>query len=87
MEGPGIESYADRNTMSRGSSEQSYTLGLIATIHATLPLVTALARGAGVSRTGLETEAIVKEKCNDLIQCQALWRHTNKAQNISLHEP
>jgi hypothetical protein len=40
----------------------------------------------GVNRTGLETEVIVKEKCNDLIQCQTLWRHT-KAQNISLLGP
>jgi len=46
MEGPGIESYANRNTMSRGSSEKSCTLGL-STIHATLPLVTALAHGVG----------------------------------------
>lgn len=36
-----------RNTMSRGSSEKSCTLGLVATIDATLPLVTALAHGAG----------------------------------------
>ena len=40
----------------------------------------------GLSRTGPETEAIDKEKCKDLIQCQKLWGH-NKAQNISLHEP
>jgi hypothetical protein len=41
----------------------------------------------GVNSTGLETEGIVKEKCKELIQCQKTYRHNNKAQNISPHEP
>ena len=64
------KSYCNRNTMSRGYSENSCTLGLAATIHATVPLVSLGAWKWGVNRTGLETEVIVKEKCKELIQCQ-----------------
>jgi hypothetical protein len=48
------------------------SLGLVATIDATLPLVTALARESGSQATGPETEVIVKEECKELIQWQKI---------------
>src|SRR5215469_2126442 len=57
MEEPGIESYANPDTMSRASSENSCTLGLVSdhTCNAALsPRVGSW--NWGVNRTGLETE-------------------------------
>ena len=55
----------------RTEKKLGVNLAQLATIGATLPLVTALAHGAKCQiALGLETEVIVNEKCMEVIQCQ-----------------
>jgi 2-methylisocitrate lyase-like PEP mutase family enzyme len=59
------------NSMSEQKRKLAVNLAQLATIGATLPLVTAFAHGAECQiAPGLETEVIVKEKCMEVIQCQ-----------------